>query len=114
VGRADDVADQVALRHDEAEHLAFDGARGDWVRTNLAGRYLLGRYLSGPGSGAVDDLCGVECGLSCDHAGGAAAGYCDGCDFVAGGKIYAAMLGCFPRSRHQSAGIDTALFQIHR
>jgi hypothetical protein len=49
-GRTDYMLEQFTTGRGEAEHLAFDRARGEGVRRDLAG----------PCSGAIDDFRGVE------------------------------------------------------
>ena len=65
--RADDMLEERARGHQQAEHLSFDGAGGKRV----------GRDLARPRSGTVDDLGGVKCGLRGLDAGGASVSYGD-------------------------------------
>ena len=82
--------------------MSFDGTRWESV----------GRDLTRPCSGAVDDFGSLECGLRGFDAGGAAIDYRYGGDFVAGREINAATLGGFPCGGGERSGIDAAFFDI--
>jgi hypothetical protein len=56
----------------------------------------------------------VKCGLDGGDACGAIFRYRHSGDFIAGGKVYASILGGLPRSGSKGSRIDAALLQIER
>src|SRR6266567_1996680 len=68
--RADDMFQERARRHYQTEHLAFDRASGELVRSDLAR----------PGSGTVNYFVAVKCGLRGFDASGTAVVFGHGSD----------------------------------